>query len=392
MTTLRQTLEVARWELQRFFKWRDVVLSIAIVVIMSAATWAIAAWQRRSQDTVRVAVISDVALASTPGLELEPHPASDEDELRDEVARGDRDGVVIVEARHVRLVVRKEPAWLGDVIAIVNSAMQAKRFADLGITSEAAAAAMAPVPFAIELTGGHHRGSAKIAALILIVLMLVVLFTGTAYLFQSITGEKQQRATEQLFTMTTPQVLIDGKLLGATILAALSIIQMIAITFVTWNAFSSDSLSKVVGMLSGIGAVDLVVLLGFMFAGTAFWMSLTAALFATIDDPNSSARSSVMMLPLLPLSIAFIGLSSPDSSMMQVLSFVPITSMTVIPARLVLGEIAPLTIAIGFALLIASIWLLRRGAARIYEAAMLMYGKEPGLGEMVRWLRRTNRA
>lgn len=163
---------------------------------------------------------------------------------------------------------------------------------------------------------------------------------------------------------------------------------MLAISLVTWNAFSSSSLANVIGALAGIQAVDLLVLLGCVLAGSSFWMALTAALFATIDDPNSSARSSVMMLPLLPLSVAFIGLGSPDSSMMQVLSFVPVTAMTVIPARLVLGEIAPLTIVIGLALLVASTWLLRRSAARIYEAGMLMYGKEPGLREMLRWLRR----
>lgn len=388
MTAWRQTLEVARWELRRFFKWRDVVLSLAIVVIVSGAAWAVSAWQRSSRDVVRIAVISELSFGEVPGLELESRPASDEEDLRAEVARGDRDGLVIVDAKRARLVVRKEPPWLDDLAKTVNSAVHAQRLAELGVTVEDVAVALAPVSFDVELTAGTHRGSAKIAAMILIVLMLVMLFAGTGYLFVSITGEKQQRATEQLFTMTTPQVLIDGKLIGASMLAVLSILQMLAISLVTWNAFSSSSLANVIGALAGIQAVDLLVLLGCVLAGSSFWMALTAALFATIDDPNSSARSSVMMLPLLPLSVAFIGLGSPDSSMMQVLSFVPVTAMTVIPARLVLGEIAPLTIVIGLALLVASTWLLRRSAARIYEAGMLMYGKEPGLREMLRWLRR----
>jgi ABC-2 type transport system permease protein len=59
--------------------------------------------------------------------------------------------------------------------------------------------------------------------------------------------------------------------------------------------------------------------------------------------------------------------------------------------RLVLGEIGPVTIAISFVLLLATTWFLRRGAARIYEAAMLMYGKEPSFAEMLRWLRRARR-
>ena len=388
MTAWRQRLEVARWELRRFFKWRDIVLSLVIVAIVSVTTWAVSKWQRSSRDTVRIAVISELALGSIAGFELETRPAGDEAALRAEVERGDRDGVVIVVGERMRVIVRKEPVWLDDIQAAVTSAVQIKRLEQLGVTPEAVAGALAPVPTAIELTTGTHRGSAKFAAVILIVLMLIFLFAGTGYLFMSITGEKQQRATEQLFTMTTPQVLIDGKLLGASGLATLSVIQMVAITLVTWNSFSSNSLANVLGALGGIGATDLVVLLAFALAGAAFWMATTAGLFATIDDPNSSARSSVMMLPALPLSVAFIGLGSPDSSMMEILSYIPITAMTVIPARLVLGEVSPVTIAIGFALLVAATWILRRVAARIYQAGMLMYGKEPGFGEMLLWLRR----
>jgi ABC-2 type transport system permease protein len=388
MRAWRQTLEVARWEVRRFFKWRDVMLSIAIVAIVSGVTWAVSKWQRSSRDVVRVAVISELPIGSVPGLELETHPASDEAELREQVARGNRAGLVIVDAQHTRLVVRKEPVWLGDLAEAINGAVQAKRLAELGVTAESLAVALAPVRFSLELTAGTHRGSAKIAALILIALMLIFLFAGTGYLFMSITGEKQQRATEQLFTMTTPQALIDGKLLGSTALGFISIIQLLAITAVTWNAFSSSSLASMVRALAGIGAIDLVLLVACTFAGSAFWMAAIAGLFATIDDPNSSARSSVMMLPALPLSVAFIGLGSPDSSMMQVLSYVPITAMSVIPTRIVLGEIEPVTIAIGLVLLLVSTWFLRRGAARIYEAGMLMYGKEPSFGEMLRWVRR----
>ncbi|HEY5925724.1 MAG TPA: ABC transporter permease [Kofleriaceae bacterium] len=388
MTAWRQTLEVARWELRRFFKWRDVVLSLVIVAIVSVTTWAVSAWQSSSRDTVRIAVISELELGSIPGFELESRPAGDEAALRAEVERGDRDGLVIASAERMRVIVRKEPMWLGAVRTAVTSAVQVKRLEQLGVTPEAVAGALAPVPTAIELTSGTHRGSAKFAAVVLIVLMLIFLFAGTGYLFMSITGEKQQRATEQLFTMATPQVLMDGKLLGASALATLSVIQMLAITLVTWHSFSSNSLASVLGALAGIGAIDLVVLLGFALAGAAFWMATTAGLFATIDDPNSSARSSVMMLPALPLSVAFIGLGSPDSSMMQILSYVPITATTVIPARLVLGEVAPVTIAVSFAVLLVSTWFLRRIAARIYQAGMLMYGKEPGFGEMLRWLRR----
>jgi ABC-2 type transport system permease protein len=94
------------------------------------------------------------------------------------------------------------------------------------------------------------------------------------------------------------------------------------------------------------------------------------------------------LLPFLPLSAVFLGLSSPDSVMMRVLGIFPLTSMTVMPARVVLSDVTPPEIAISLAALLATTWWLRRAAARIYEAAMLMFGKEPSLREMMRWLRR----
>jgi ABC-2 type transport system permease protein len=388
MSAWKQTLEVARWEVARFFKWRDVVLSIAIIVAISATTWAVSAWQKSSRDKTRVAVISELALAAPSEFELLVRPAAEESELRDQVADGKLDGLVIVDAATARVVVRKEPAWLDDLAASINEAVRARRLADLGVDVQRVEAALAPMPLAIELTSGSHRGSAKLAALILVGLMLFTLFLGTAYLFTSITGEKQQRATEQLFTMTTAQVLIDGKLLGACAMGVISVVQMIAVSIVAWWAFSSSSLHIVASTLAGIEVVDAIALVGYTFAGIAFWMAVTSAVFATVDDPNTSARSSVLMLPFLPLSVAFVGLGSPDSSMMQVLSFVPVTSMTVVPARLVLGELGPATLVSGFALLVVATWLVRRAAARIYKAGMLMYGKEPSMREMLRWIRR----
>jgi len=73
-----------------------------------------------------------------------------------------------------------------------------------------------------------------------------------------------------------------------------------------------------------------------------------------------------------------------------ILGFVPFTAMTVVPARLVLGEIGAAEIAVSFVLLVAATWLMRRAVARVYALGMLLYGKEPSLREMWRWLRATS--
>jgi len=121
--------------------------------------------------------------------------------------------------------------------------------------------------------------------------------------------------------------------------------------------------------------------------GFFFWFTLFAGFAATINDPNTSSRSALMFIPMLPLSLAFAGLNSPDSLVMRILSMLPFSSSTVMPVRLVLGEVHPLEVLAAVALLILFTALLRRAAGKVFGLAMLMTGKEPSLREMSHWIR-----
>jgi len=70
-----------------------------------------------------------------------------------------------------------------------------------------------------------------------------------------------------------------------------------------------------------------------------------------------------------------------------IMTLLPITSPVVLPVRLVLSEVALWEAALALALLVVSTWLMRIAAGKIFRVGMLMYGKEPGLKEMLRWLK-----
>jgi ABC-2 type transport system permease protein len=127
----------------------------------------------------------------------------------------------------------------------------------------------------------------------------------------------------------------------------------------------------------------------FGIGGLMFWSCFLAAIAATVSDPNTSTRTPLMLLPSIPMVIGFAGLSQPDSLGMQILSWIPVTSMGVMPMRLALGDVAWWEIALSLVLLGLGIAWLRRAASRIFEVSMLIYGKEPGFAEMRRWLKET---
>jgi ABC-2 type transport system permease protein len=128
-----------------------------------------------------------------------------------------------------------------------------------------------------------------------------------------------------------------------------------------------------------------ILLLSFVCGGLALllWNAFFAAFAATIDDPNTSARTSVMFLPMLFVFMAlWVVLRDPDSLVARGLALFPLTSAVALPARAILSDVGSLEILISLVLAEGTIALVRRAAGRVFRAGMLMYGKEPSVREM----------
>ena len=236
--------------------------------------------------------------------------------------------------------------------------------------------------------GGVGSSSSRLYANILLGLGLLILFNGFASLFAGITGEKQQRITEQMLSMVSPQSWIDGKLIGLAGAAAVGTL-FLAVT----GILAVTLLPRLVGR-SGVpippaptelGLLAIIALVTVL--GTAMWFAFMAAIAATIDDPNSSPRSAMMMIPILPTVFAFMLVSRAESTVAQVLSIFPLTSMAVLPVRLLATSVPWWEPVLAVLLLAITAWMFRRAAGKIFAAGVLLYGKEPSMAETIRWAR-----
>jgi ABC-2 type transport system permease protein len=63
------------------------------------------------------------------------------------------------------------------------------------------------------------------------------------------------------------------------------------------------------------------------------WNSLFAAVASPLDDPNTSSRSSLLMLPALPVVMALAVLRDPDGVLARILALFPLTSAPALPIR-----------------------------------------------------------
>jgi ABC-2 type transport system permease protein len=99
------------------------------------------------------------------------------------------------------------------------------------------------------------------------------------------------------------------------------------------------------------------------------------------------AANVVVMLLVVP-SVLMIGiLNDPGSSMAVWLSLIPFCAPIAMPVRWAAGQVPLTEVMLSVGILVATLFVITWIAGRIYRVGILMYGKRPGLKELVRWVR-----
>ncbi|MNW55751.1 ABC-2 family transporter protein [compost metagenome] len=94
------------------------------------------------------------------------------------------------------------------------------------------------------------------------------------------------------------------------------------------------------------------------------------------------ALMPVMMCTFVAFYIPLFSISAPDTMLIKVASFVPITSPLSMVLRIGVGEVAFWEIAVSLVILLATTFGLGWLAAKIYRTGVLMYGKRPSIKEI----------
>jgi ABC-2 type transport system permease protein len=218
-----------------------------------------------------------------------------------------------------------------------------------------------------------------------ILLALALLFT-SSQMGAAVVREKDQRAMEMIITSLKPSQLVAGKVMGMSLLS----LTQIAI----W----------VLGALIGVGfllagQVDLgsirvpwsallwAVLLGvpgyFLYAVIASGIGIIAG-----DSQQAQQLAGFLgFLGMVPLWFAGVLLNAPNSGLVVGLTLFPLTGPIFALLRMALAEVPLWQLLASFGILVlslvAGIW----AVARVFRAAMLMYGQALRPPEILRALR-----
>ncbi|HXE59982.1 MAG TPA: ABC transporter permease [Gemmatimonadaceae bacterium] len=243
--------------------------------------------------------------------------------------------------------------------------------------------------------GGSGELSILISFFVAFVLYMTIFFYGQIVL-RGVMEEKQTRVAETVVSSVRPETLLFGKILGVGAVAA----AQLAILAIVSAVFIGDRASILARMhvaapalaLPHIAPLTALLLVVYFILGYVVYSALFAAIGSMVSSEQDAQQVQMPVAMLLVITALFIQpvIFTPESTLAEVLSYIPFSSPIIMPLRLSLIPIPAWRIALSLATLVAGCWLSVWIASRIYRTGLLMYGKRPSPREVLRWIRASN--
>lgn len=218
-------------------------------------------------------------------------------------------------------------------------------------------------------------------------LLIISIFSSSVSLLQGLGEEKENRVMEILLSSVSARQLLTGKVLG---LGAAGLVQVViwllsAVFLVRWAS------TTIGGFPSTIQIPDNFLVLGIVYFILVYLFF--AVLMASIGAIGANARDSQQLSMLLimpawiPLWGLFFFLNNPDHVVSRILTMIPVTAPLMVFVRLGTSGIPTWELVLSISILIAGIIGGLVLAAKVFRTFVLMYGKRPRLGEIIKSLR-----
>ena len=391
MSDRQAALIVARREFSERIRQRTFQISTAVTLVVVAAV-AILAGVLGSDEAKTYEVgahgsestaIVEAARAAAPQFDVRIE--ADRFQSAERARAAVRDESVEVAVVDGALIAREEPP--DELAQTLQAAARQVRAGMLlreqGLTRAEAERVLDPPPLTVRTLEEDDDGRPGIAFTASLILYGQLIVFGLA-VATGVVEEKASRVVEVLLAAISPRALLAGKIAG---IGLLGLVQLFLIGVVGLAVAAASGAIDLDGADAGaLGAA----LLWFLF-GYAFWAGLYAIAGVIVARQEDLQASSTPLTLLLVASylLVFPALDEPSSTLAVVCSIVPFSSPIVMPARVVLGDVATLEIVASLGLLAVSVAFFLALGARIYEGAILRMGRPLKLTETWRLARRS---
>jgi ABC-2 type transport system permease protein len=213
---------------------------------------------------------------------------------------------------------------------------------------------------------------------IFIMMLFMLVMTSGQMLIRSLIEEKSNRIVEVLMSSCSSRELLIGKILGLSLLGLTTIsfwlLILVGVNFSMPTPFVS---------FDHIALLLVYFVLGYLLYVAIF---ITAGAPVSTEQEAQQMTAYVTILVMFPIALAIPAMQSPDSTMVKVLSQIPLLTPTMMALRLSIQAPAFWEIALSLVTLSASIVGMMWVAAKVFRIGILLTGKRPNLKEMYRWI------
>lgn len=374
MTEVQRIGLIARREVVEYARqpsYRNGTIITSVLIVAAVAAYSLLPMLFGGPDEVSFGVLPDgealveaaVQQAGPDRLEATSVSFPDEAAGRAALADGAIDVLVLDTDR---VVVQQELG--GGVALVLQDAATTVRLAETFDADPAEVLAGAQQPLVVDVVEPPDPQATQRQVMTLIGVFLAIgqVVGGAFVLANGMVEEKSSRVVEIVVAKARPRSLLTGKIVGLYGVLTLQLLVFVVVGFLA-VAVSPD-----LAVPSGLPAVVLAVLawytLAFVIFGALF--SIAAAVSARQEDMVLKIQP-MMYLVFAAFGGAFYSSANPDTLLTRILSFVPFTAPTVLPARQAAGSVAAWEIAVAVALMAVTAWAALTIAGRAYSGGAL---------------------
>ena len=320
----------------------------------------------------------------------EVHLYTDEEKLKDDVLSKELDRGAIIDADSIqKFVLNSKLTDMGDSLDGALNEYRYKKLIEAEGLDYSKIKALEANQYQInEVILGKDSKQNYFIIYILLFLLYMIILTYGQITATSVAKEKNDRTMELLITSTKPKYLILSKVL-ATVFSAVLQVSAIFIGFAVGNLFNKEYWSDIFSITSA--PIQLVVtFILFMIAGFFLYLFIFATLGALvnkIEEVSQSISSATILIVLAYFGAIFALTTGSESSFVTFLSYFPLTSPFVMFIRAGMLNISIAEVALSFAILVISAYLIYKLACDIYRLGTLQYGNRMTLKQAFKALR-----
>lgn len=337
----------------------------------------------------------------TEDYKLVPYENADEAVLRQAVQSEEIDGYLmfgqIAEGSFPAVTYTSESGTISPGLQMtLQAALQNVKaeYLTKGMLSEEQIAALnAPVQLGVaQVSTGTAQAEGEKAGVFnyVLVYVLIILFFMTIMMTGNmisaeVTAEKSSRIMEILITSVSPLAQMFGKIIGMFYIGLLQIGIFAGVIALNISLpYNRSVLADFNLNVSDIRVEVLVLGLIFYVLGYFLYATLFAAIGSLVSRTEELGQA-VMPITMLSLAAFYIGifsLSTPNSLLMKVSSYIPFVSPVSMIVRVGIGSPPIWEIVLSLVVLVIAIFVFGWLSAKIYRTGVLLYGKRPTFKEL----------